>query len=247
MSFEELIETLKRIGLASNETKVYLKLLRIGSSKAGRISKETHINRTTTYDALKSLLEKGLVSYVIKSGNKWFEAVNPKRLLEILKEKEDDLQKILPEIQTIYKIPKEKHNVTLFYGNKGIKSVFQDMIKEGKSISVLDSEEQLVRHFPFYVDYFMKQIEKKKIKIRHILRDDPKVKEWFLKAPRKPTTTTKVKFVPLKYKTNSVIDIYGDKVAIIIWSEPPEAVIIKNKSVAEVFRNYFEILWNLQN
>jgi len=39
------------------------------------------------------------------------------------------------------------------------------------------------------------------------------------------------------------MDIYGNKVAILMWTEPPEAVIIENKSVADSFRDYFEILW----
>ena len=243
MSLEELRETLKRIGLSSNEAKIYLVLLRIGSSKAGRISKETHINRTTTYDALKSLLEKGLVSYVIKANNKWFDAVNPKRLLELLKEKEDDIQKVLPEIQTIHKTPKEKHNVTLFYGYKGIKSVFYDMIKTGKDILILDSECYMPDKMLYYTQYFVKQLNNKKIKVKHLVRENLEVRKRWEDRSVLPSKLTKVKFANLKFKSNSVIDIYGEKVAIIIWSEPPEAVIIQNKSVSEIFRNYFEILW----
>jgi len=245
MSFEELRETLKRIGFSSNEAKVYLTLLKIGSSKAGKISKETHINRTTTYDALKRLLEKGLVSYVIKANNKWFEAVNPRRLLDFLKEKQDDLQKILPQIQTIHKIPKEKQNVTLFYGYKGIKSVFQDMIKIGKTILVLDSECYMPDKMLYYTQYFVKQLNKKKIKVKHLVREHPEVRERWDDESVLSSKLTEVKFKHLKFKSNSVIDIYGDKIAIIIWSEPPEAVIIQNKSVADVFRNYFEMLWEL--
>ena len=116
MRLTDLKENLERVGLSSSETNVYLNLLKMGSSKAGKISKECQINRTTTYDALKRLQEKGLVSYVIKANRKWFEAVEPGRLLDYLKEKEDYLQKILSELQAIYKLPKEKHDVTLFYG-----------------------------------------------------------------------------------------------------------------------------------
>jgi len=243
MTSQELAETLKRIGLSHNEAKVYLTLLKIGSSKAGRISKETNINRTTTYDALKSLLEKGLVSYVIKSSNKWFDAVNPKRLLESLKENEEELQRILPEMHALLKVPKERHNVTLFYGPKGIKSIFQDMIKTAEPISVLDSECYMPEKMLYYTQYFVKQLNKKKIRVRHLVRESPEVRKTWEDESVSPSKFTEVKFASLKFKSNSVIDIYGDKVAIIIWSEPPEAVIIQNKSVSEIFRNYFELLW----
>jgi sugar-specific transcriptional regulator TrmB len=247
MTHEDLIETLKRIGLSSNESRVYLTLLRIGSSKAGKISKETHINRTTTYDVLKILLEKGLISYVIKANNKWFEAVDPKGLLDILKEKENDLQRILPELKKINNSPKEKHNVKLFYGYKGIKSVFQDIIKTGKDIMILDSECYMPDKMLYYTQYFVKQLNKRKVKIKHLVREDPEVRKRWGDESVLPSKLTEVKFVPLEFKSNSVIDVYGDRVAIIIWSEPPEAVIIQNKSMSDVFRSYFEILWNLKN
>jgi len=247
MNLEEITEALKRIGLSTNEAKVYLNLLRTGSSKAGRISKQTHINRTTTYDALKVLLEMGLTSYVIKANNKWFDAVDPKRLLDFLKEKENEFQKILPELQKINKIPKEKHNVTLFYGYKGMRSIFQDIIKTNKDVFVLDSECYTPEKMLYYTQYFVKQLNKKKIKIRHLIREDTEVRKRWEDHVVLPSKFTKVKFVPLKFKTNSVIDIYGDKVVIMIWSEPPEAVIIQNKSVAEIFRNYFEMLWKFKN
>jgi len=66
--------SLEKIGLTGNESKIYLALLRHGTAKAGKISKRAGINRTTTYDALKRLLEKGLISYVVRENRKYFTA-----------------------------------------------------------------------------------------------------------------------------------------------------------------------------
>ena len=39
-------------------------------------------------------------------------------------------------------------------------------------------------------------------------------------------------------------NIYSDKVAIILWSkENPFAILIKQREIAEAYRNYFEMLW----
>lgn len=38
-------------------------------------------------------------------------------------------------------------------------------------------------------------------------------------------------------------NIYADKVALILWTDVPEAIIIKNKEAYESFKDYFEILW----
>lgn len=236
MMLSELQRSLERIGLSRNEAKIYLTLLKTGLSKAGDISKRSEINRTTTYDALKRLLEKGLVGYVIKANRKWFQPVNPKRLTEFAKEKEEEARKILPTLGGIYKEPEEKHSVTLFHGYKGIKSIFQDIIREGKTNCVMDSEGQFADRMPYYAPYFVKQLEKRRIKVKHLVRAGRDIN---------PSRTTEVRFIHKKTKSQSVINIYGDKVAILVWTEPPEAVVIKNKAVSDSFRDYFEMFWKM--
>ena len=231
---EKLVKKLKFLGLTKVEANVYLTLLKLGVSKAGKISEKAQLNRTTTYAALKSLLGKGLVSYVVQANRKWFKATNPKYLLELIKEREEEAEKILPKLISMYKSPKDEHQVTLFYGYKGVKSVFQDIIRAGKEVLVIDAEGQFTKKMPYYAPHYVHEIEKKKMKIKHIVRRGVDIH---------PTKTTVVRYIPKRTKSQSVIDIYGNKVAIIIWSEPPEAVVIKNKTASDSFRNYFEILW----
>lgn len=89
----------------------------------------------------------------------------------------------------------------------------------------------------WYSERFKKEIEKNKIEIKHLVREGVKIKG---------SKTTKVKYINKKYKEKSqgVIDIYSDKVCIILWNEKPEAVIIKNRGLAESFKDYFDIIWN---
>jgi sugar-specific transcriptional regulator TrmB len=235
MKMVELQEALERVGLSSNEAKVYLSLLKTGSNKAGAISRECGINRTTTYDALERLLEKGLASFIIKANRKWFEAVDPVRLIEFLEEKKSDVKDIMPGLIEMKKMPKERESVTLYHGYRGMKSVFQDMLDEAKVHYVMDSEGQLIEKMPHFAQYFIKQVEKKNIQIKHIVRRGIDVK---------PTSTTTVKFIDKKTKSDAVINIYKDKVAILIWTEPPEAVVIKNGTVADSFRDYFNLIWS---
>jgi sugar-specific transcriptional regulator TrmB len=232
----EMLKKLKNLGFTKNEAKIYLALLKLGSVRAGTISKETQLNRTTTYDVLKNLLDKGLTSYVIQANRKWFRATNPQRILEMIKEKEEDAKEILPQLHHIYKKPKHKHNITLYYGYKGMKTVFEDFIREGKPISVIDPEPHLLDKMPYYAQHYIRQVNKNKIKLRHIVSKGFDVK---------PTKTTEVRFIPKVIKSDAALDVYGDKIAILIWTDPPEAVIIKNKTAADSFREYFDIIWKV--
>ena len=78
-------KTLEKLGFSPNEIKVYLTLNDHGSNKAGRIAKIAKIDRSSCYNALKLLQEKGLASYVIIGQIKWFQGTGPKRLLEFFK------------------------------------------------------------------------------------------------------------------------------------------------------------------
>ena len=232
---EDYVSKLKYLGLTKIEAKTYLALLKLGASLAGKISKEAQLNRTTTYDALNSLLDKGLVSFVVQANRKWFKATTPEIIMELLKEKEKEAETIIPQLTAMYRAPKEEHQVTLYYGLKGVKSVFQNILREGKENLVIDSEGQFTERMPHYAPHFKREVDRIKMKIKHLVRKGVNIR---------PTKTTEVRYYTSKQVASpSVINIYGDKIAIIIWTEQPEAVIIKNKAAAESFRNYFDILW----
>jgi len=237
MTYEELKAALERFGLSYNESKIYLTLLKLGSAMAGKIAKEVMMDRASCYDSLKRLLKRGLISYALEANRKLFKSEDPKKLLAYLKEKEEDIEKIMPDLSSIYKQEKEKYNVTLYKGYKGIKSVFEDILKEaeGKENLVIDSSGVFVEKMPYYAPHFIKGLEKNKIKVRHIVRRGKDIH---------PSKTTIVKFFSKKLKETTVTtNIYSNKIAIILWTDVPEAIIIENKGAADSYRDYFEILW----
>ena len=231
----ETKDILKEAGLTKIESKVYLALLKLGSAKAGKISKEAQLNRTTVYDALNRLIEKGLVSSAIKSNTQWFSPENPKRFKEILKEKQQAVDSTMPLLIEMFKSNAPKKAITVYRGKKGIKSVFEDMLRTNETVSVIDSGGVFRFRMPYYSPHFIREVEKKKLKIKNLVREGVDVK---------PTKTTEVRFLPKNVESVSVVEIYGDKVAIVVWTETPEAVVIKNKSVAASFKSYFDVLWN---
>jgi len=228
---------LEKIGLTQNEAKVYLTLLKFGQLKAGRISKEASINRTSAYDAIKRLLEKGLISYVVIANRKLFKAVNPKRLSEYIEEKKEEIESVLPYLEGLHKESKSEQHVTLYTGYKGVQSVYQDILRKKKPIDVFGSEGQLGERMPWYVNKFVNEVEKNKIPIRMITRAGRKNSS--------PTKTTKVRYAPVETRSSAITNIYGNKIAIIVWAEQPEAIIIENEQAASSYRNYFELLWKI--
>ena len=134
------IETaLEAWGLTPKEIKVYLALLELGEATTFRIAELTRINRVTLYDLLGALAEKGIVGVTIKEKVKYFYPAKPQVLSEILKEKQQSIQRILPllvrRMGTIGKRPK----IEFYEGSKGIDAIHQDVLSTAKSIQAYGS------------------------------------------------------------------------------------------------------------
>jgi len=238
MQFETTREILKQIGLSHNGSNIYLTLLKLGPSMAGKIAKEANIDRSACYDSLNALLKKGFVSYVLEANRKKFATTNPERLKEYLKEKEELVEEILPNLKQIFEEKEEKNQVRIHKGKKGLKSVFEDILREakGKENLVLDSCGQFVEKMPYYYSHFIKGLEKNKIKVKHIVRKGKEIH---------PSKTTEIRYFPKSIKETIITtNVYNNKIAIIIWTDIPEAVIIKNKEAANAYRDYFNLMWS---
>src|SRR3990167_5070088 len=123
---------LEKAELSPNEAKCYLTLLKFGSASANEISRKSGIHRVSVYDALRGLREKGLISQITKANKLLFEAGNPEKIIEIINEKEEQLEevkKIVPQLQLDFRMAKERQEVHSFKGLAGIKTVLWEMLK----------------------------------------------------------------------------------------------------------------------
>jgi sugar-specific transcriptional regulator TrmB len=231
----DIQDALKEIGLTDSETKVYLALLKNGSSLAGRISMATGIHRRNVYDITERLIQKGVVGYILKNNRRYFEAVNPEKFLDMLKEKENNLIENLPMLKDIYSGSKEKQETNFYKGVEGLKSVFQDQLEdnERKEILILGASLSAFEILPFYFKWYDKDRVKKRIRARIIASEKLGKKIPF----------SEIRYLPQKYANPLAINIYKDKVAIILWKKSPISIVIKEKEVADSYRKYFEMTW----
>jgi len=230
----ETEKVLENLGFSPNEIKVYLTLTDHGSTKAGRVAKLAKIDRSSCYNALKLLQEKGFASYVLIGKVKWFQAAGPKRLLDYLREKEEDVKMILPKLQERHKAHKIEGQVRLFKGVKGVKTIFLDIARTGKDNFVFGSEGQFSERMPEFAYQFDRLKKENHIHTKLIIRKGKR------ELDRK---TSEYRYLPNIAESPAVTNIYGDKIAIIIWTDEPEGIIIENAAAAQAYKSYFDIFW----
>lgn len=236
---------LTEFGLTKNEIKVYLTLLRIGSALAGEITEKSGIHRRNVYDSIDRLIEKGLVSFIIKNNRKYFRATDPKRFLGIIKEEErgllkkkEEFNEILPELNLNKNLAKTTQEAHFYKGVEGIKSVCDDILRTQKDYIGYSPGEQFEKILKFYFVHFIEQRKKKKIHAKLIYNEMVRGKKLI------HTSLSEIRFLPKEFASYAGLRIYGNKVAILLLSEEePLAIVIDNEAIAEGYRKYFDIIW----
>ena len=224
-------DALHALGLNDKEIKIYLSNLELGSSLVQNIAKRVQMNRTSAYDILKSLEHKGFASYTITSGKRYYQATNPKKLLDMLKEKEDLIKKALPELNIITESVGYKPNIEIYTGKDGLKSIFEDVLRNCTSFCGLASKRSLLQVFKYYLPHFVERRKKAKIKVRLISDSVPLDKD----APHKI----------IKKKLKTATYMYNGRIAMVSLEEKePIGIIIHEKNFYKTHMMMFEMLWD---
>lgn len=233
-----MLKALEHAGLTPIEAKIYVTLVELGPSLAGIISRKSGIHRRSIYDGMERLIQKGLVSYILKNNRKYFHAANPEKVLTLLQQQEEEIKKVLPEMLIKYNAQKEKQETAFYKGKDGLKTVFEDELSVGKEILVLGASTEATEILSYYFHWFDKRRVTKKIPMKLIYATENKVKYH--------TKHADIRYLPSEYQTPTATNIYGDRVAMIHWSkERPFAILIKDEDIAEGYRKYFELLWKI--
>ena len=230
-------EKLQKLGLSPNETKCYLALLKIGSASANEISRRSGVHRVSVYDALRGLREKGLISQISKANKLLFEAANPERIADIIKEKElelNEVKKVVPELLLDFKMAKQKQEIHSFKGLAGIKTVLHELLKSKTEILDFGAEYKIKEFLPYDYPKWDRERVERRIKMRIVAN---------IKIKPARIRLTKIRYVPSEFNSSVSTYIFDDKVAMIMWVENPLGMIIEHKAVFEAYKNYFEYLW----
>lgn len=238
-----LEENLSKLGFSPSEIKVYLHLLRRGTSYATRVSSETKLNRTNVYEALERLVAKGVISFITRNKVKWFEAKSPESILSLIKEREEETRRtkdnILKDITDLKKSidPNKKSlEANVFVGKKGLRMLLEEILEIDKPISIIGAELQFKDLFGNYFDLWHKKRAKKKIKQRSIFPEK-------LRKKLKRRKLLEYGFVNDTFTNPTTTVIYGDNCLFIQWLKEPIAVKIQNKELTSSHLNYFNLMW----
>ena len=243
-----LEKILEDLGLSEKEAKVYLASLELGEAAPAEIAKHAGINRATTYVIAEKLVKYGLMSHLEKDKKTYFMAENPEQLLRLLrkqeqniKNKEQEFQKYLPELKTIFDTAGERPKVRFFEGKEGLKAIQEDFLKsKDRKIEEVYSSDDIRNAF---LEEDLQKIRetrnKNKIHLRAIYTRK-KGKHMQVVFPN----LTEYRLVPTeKFPIKSEILFYDNKVAMISLRGKLVGAIIENQAIVDTLRSIFNLAW----
>ena len=233
---------LRSLGLTENEALVYLATLELGEANMQELARKSGVKRTSIYNFIDELKERGLLIETIKKKRKIYSSVTPDQLIEIEKTRLAELEYTLPELRAIQNKTKTKPRVRFYDGMEGIKEVYADTLQDKNEILAFEDLEHMYIGLPksFY-EWYPAERARRGIPFRSITRDS---KEARLLTQKNIKLLRKSKLISsADWKTE--INIYGDKVAMMsLRTKNPFCVLIEDHDIAETLRSAWNELWN---
>jgi HTH-type transcriptional regulator, sugar sensing transcriptional regulator len=239
-------EFLEGTGLTKNEARVYLTLLKIGKAKSYAIVKDSGISSGKIYETLSKLSNKGLIKSVIENGVKHFIANKPESLFDYLKQKElelhdkeQHLEKILPQLQNLRRIDENPEEVSLVKGFRGILPIVYSALEKGTEVKVMGVRSSKdVQFNNFWKNWHRRRIELKKN--AQMLFSDKDTEYWkFFKKQKYTEVRETLSFSP------SAVMIIDNECFLFSYEEEFTCIHIISKSIAKSFTGFFDGLWKM--
>lgn len=245
-------EPLQELGLTQGEIKVYEALNKIGETTTGPLADEAEVSVSKVYEILNRLAKKGLVSHIIKQNTRYYKAADPNRLLVYLQEKqaslqsqEQELKKIITELEVQQQIHTTEETAQIYDGLKGIQTARErslKIMKKGDEMYIIGIARTPYDRLTHYFKDFHTRRSRQGI-ICHYLYNDY-ARDPFGKQSKK-FPLSEVRYLPEGLITHAWMEIYADTVTIGINKGKSFSVVIQNQEVANSFKIYAQLLWSI--
>lgn len=241
------LKELQEIWMSKNEAKIYETILELGESSVSDIAKKSGIHRRNIYDTITRLSEKGVVFSIFWWKENTFGAAEPQKLREMLHEKQQTFEKILPYLEDMRNKQPPTEAAFIYKWIEGYKNYMRDLANIAEDCYFLWAKGNWLTPgvSPDFQRNFERIMEIKWKKTQIIF--DPRVK---VREDIQNSTNWEYRFLPEWYETPWVVDVFWDYVVTFKWDgignfwENGTIFVMVNAQLAESYRTWFKFIWN---
>lgn len=243
---QSLIAWLTSTGLDDKRASIYLTVLSCGESTATELAKKLNITRTTIYDNLRILEDRGYVRVVRRGKRSVYLALNPKELLGRVDAQRERLNELLPDFLSLTTAHSSAFFSQTYSGPYASREIFEDILKHAKGeYAYFSAPGETIRTIDRrFMEAWIARRVAKKIKSRSL-----RVKTNT--APAKAIFTAEspylrqIRFLPAYVNLSCSVYIYGNRIGVISTKKEGMSYIIHSPDLAFTFMQLFEFLWGI--
>lgn len=231
------------LGFSEREIKVYIALLEIGETTVGPIASKTRLQHSKVYQTLEKLIDRGLLAFVIKSKTKYFQALPPKRIHSLLKEKERRFLEILPSLNAKKHQAQSPQSARVYEGYPAIKAMFDTIIDDL-------NHKSYYYVFAFKEEYGSSQAASLFLRNIHLRLSQKKVDDRLIahQSIKKVLLENYAKILRMQVRFTHLnipfgLMIINNKVINWVWSKRPTAIEIESEQIAKRYKEFFLDIW----
>ncbi len=240
----EILENLEDFGLNETESKVYAALLETGGGSVNSIAEVAGIKRTTAYSTLDGLVKQGLARFDEFGLKRKIVPEDPGRLKAILDHKQRKLTKTLPTLEALYNLKGNESFIKYYKGFKAIQPLYEQLIKDirpGQEYCVISNQQMWHDTDPSYFTDFSTRRGKLPIKLRIILEQNERSRQYFEK---RRLYNADIRFLPKGVKLETNLVITPQRTLIHQLVQPVIALVVENQSFIKMHQEMFKLMWS---
>ncbi len=245
LNSKQIIAVLLEIGLSEKEAKVYFAALVLGPTSILKISKESAIKRSTVYSIIESLQRKLLIKKEVFGVRELYVAAPPSDLENLLLQKRKKFQKIVPQLNSLYKLEGAESIIKYYEGVEATRGVYLDLIKTVKP----GSDYLIMCDYDKWYEVLGVDFAINFPKARGKLKINVKMMAHETKLTQKRFTSLKegneeFRFLPESVKLTTNLVLTPQKAFIHQLSEPIMGMVIENKHIINTHKEMYYLIWH---
>ena len=236
---------------------MYIALQRYGTQATSQLAKKAGMNRGTGYITLHSLLEKGLISKIIRNRVQYFSPREPDHLLHYINEKQRQLERRRGEADTVlHQILALRHpqsarpSLEYFEGAEGARAaMLKTLTAKNKTIFAFTSLKDLIEFVGTdFLDTYTKQRVRAGYTLK-IIRTRKKYDQVKKKLPKENHYETnskekrEVRFVSDDMTFPVSMYLFDNSIVILSSKKENFAVVMTSKETSGMQKKLFDLLW----
>ena len=184
---------------------------------------------------------------MIKSGVKYYSAVQPKRILELVEEEKNEktnrIKEILPELESLQKVALTNPTIEIYHGEEGLKTAASIMTQKQNQTIYCYVPESILHFTPYFHPLFRMRRKQNKVFLKVISEKTKFILETVKKIDKEELRETRFNDEIIG-KMDCAYYILPEGVIILKANEKEQlGIYMKEPSTALLQKRIFEQIW----